>query len=219
MSKISGEGLKKAVQEILATAHSAENKKKFLETIELQIALKNYDVNKDKRFNGSIKLPYIPRPKFSVCIIADQKHADECVANNLPFRTVEDLKKMNKNKKEVKKLAKKYSAFLSSADLIKKIPRILGPGLMRAGKFPSVVGHEDLQTKVDELKATVKFQLKKVMCMGVAVGNVSMTEEQITTNINMAVNFLVSLLKKNWQNIKRLYIKSTMGPSHRIYGF
>jgi large subunit ribosomal protein L10Ae len=36
-------------------------------------------------------------------------------------------------------------------------------------------------------------------------------------NIQVAVNFLVSLLKKNWQNIKSLHIKSTMGKVHRIY--
>jgi hypothetical protein len=29
----------------------------------------------------------------------------------------------------------------------------------------------------------------------------------------------VSLLTKNWQQVKRLYIKSTMGKSHRIFGF
>ncbi len=29
----------------------------------------------------------------------------------------------------------------------------------------------------------------------------------------------VSLLPKNWQQVKRLYIKSTMGRSHRIFGF
>lgn len=30
-------------------------------------------------------------------------------------------------------------------------------------------------------------------------------------NCLMAINFLVSLLKKNWNNVKRLHIKSTMG--------
>jgi hypothetical protein len=35
--------------------------------------------------------------------------------------------------------------------------------------------------------------------MGVAVANVSMEEAQIRTNIMYSVNFLVSLLKKNWQ--------------------
>ncbi len=59
----------------------------------------------------------------------------------------------------------------------------------------------------------------QVMCMGLAVGNVGMSEADILTNVTLAVNFLVSLLKKNWQNVKRLYLKSTMGPAHRIFGF
>jgi large subunit ribosomal protein L10Ae len=136
--------------------------------------------------------------------------------------SVDDLKKLNKNKKLVKKLAQQYDAFLASASLIRKIPRIVGPGLNKAGKFPSVLGaNDDIPTKVDDQKATIKFQLKskKTMCMGVAIGNVSMSEAEIINNINSAANYLVSLLTKNWQQIKRLYIKSTMGPSHRIYGF
>lgn len=52
---------------------------------------------------------------------------------------------------------------------------------------------------MNETKASIKFQLKKVLCLGVAVANVSMEEAQIRTNIMYSVNFLVSLLKKNWQ--------------------
>jgi hypothetical protein len=52
---------------------------------------------------------------------------------------------------------------------------------------------------VNETKASIKFQLKKVLCMGVAVANIDMEEAQIRTNIMYAINFLVSLLKKNWQ--------------------
>jgi len=60
-------------------------------------------------------------------------------------------------------LAKKYDAFLASESLIKQIPRILGPGLNKAGKFPSLLTHnENLITKVDEVKSTIKFQMKKV---------------------------------------------------------
>lgn len=74
-----------------------------------------------------------------------------------------------------------------------------------AGKFPTLVTHQDsLQTKVNETKATIKFQLKKVLCMGVAVGNLAMDEKQVFQNVQMSVNFLVSLLKKNWQNVSFL---------------
>ena len=47
----------------------------------------------------------------------------------IPFMSADDLKKLNKDKKKVKKLAKSYDAFLASDTLIKQIPRLLGPGL------------------------------------------------------------------------------------------
>ena len=43
----------------------------------------------------------------------------------------DDLKKLNKNKKLIKKLARKYDAFIASDTLIKQIPRLLGPGLSK----------------------------------------------------------------------------------------
>ena len=55
---------------------------------------------------------------------------------------------------------------------------------------------------MNETKAMVKFQLKKVLCMGVAVGNLGMEEKQVFQNVQLSVNFLVSLLKKNWQNVR-----------------
>ena len=71
--------------------------------------------------------------------------------------------------------------------------------------------------QVNEIKASIKFQLKKVLCMGVAVGNVAMSDKELYINIQMSINFLVSLLKKNWQNVRCLYIKSSMGKPYRLY--
>jgi len=164
----------------------------------------------------------VPRPKFSVCVLADAKHADDAKKANVPFMVADDLKKLNKNKKLVKRLAKQYDAFLASASLIRLIPRLVGPGLNKAGKFPSVLNPNDnLLAKVEDQKATIKFQLKskKTMCMGVAIANVNMSEQEIATNVTMAVNFLVGLLPKNWQQIKRVHIKSSMGPPQRVFGF
>lgn len=169
------------------------------------------------------RLRHIPRPKMSVCVLGDAQHMDEAKANDLPCMDADALKKLNKNKKLVKKLgrfslhffliylilnwwwkwleywswwnilfplrspersveylvrllflmtiliyssllsAKKYRAFVASDSLIKLIPRILGPGLNKAGKFPTMVTHnESLVAKVNEVKTTVKFQMKKV---------------------------------------------------------
>ena len=62
----------------------------------------------------------------------------------------------------------------------------------------------------------VSFNLQ-VLCLAVAIGHVEMSEDELVANVYLAVNFLVSLLKKNWQNVRALYIKSTMGKPQRLY--
>lgn len=66
--------------------------------------------------------------------------------------------------------AKKYDAFLASDALIKQIPRLLGPGLNKAGKFPGLLSHqESMIQKIDEVKGTIKFQMKKVSLLFVFI--------------------------------------------------
>merc|ERR1712056_84874 len=217
MSKLNIETLKKGIVQVLDG--TKEKPRKFLETVELQIALKDYDTQRDKRFAGTIKLPHVPRPRMKICVLGDAVHCEQAQRSNLPFKSVEDLKKLNKNKKLVKKLAQSFDGFLASQVLIPQIPRLLGPGLNKAGKFPTLIVHtDDLEKKINDQRSNVKFQLKKVLCMGVAVGNTNMTPDELRQNSLMAINFLVSLLKKNWNNVKRLHIKSTMGKPFTIYG-
>jgi large subunit ribosomal protein L10Ae len=71
MSKISVAGVRSNVREVLE--YSTETKKRnFLETVELQIGLKNYDPQRDKRFSGTVTLPTVPRPGMTICILGDQ---------------------------------------------------------------------------------------------------------------------------------------------------
>ena len=67
------------------------------------------------------------------------------------------------------------------------------------------------------MKSTVKFQMKKALYLAVVVGHVKMTDDELVYNIHLAVNFLLSLLKKNWQNVRALYIKGTMGKPQCLY--
>jgi large subunit ribosomal protein L10Ae len=114
------------------------------------------------------RLPNIPRPRLSLCILADAADVDRAKQIELEYMTADDLKKcvcakkktlfvpncvntddiyvpvfaflrLNKNKKLVKKLAKKYDAFLSSESLIKQIPRLLGPGLSKGAFLNGIV--------------------------------------------------------------------------------
>jgi large subunit ribosomal protein L10Ae len=214
-SKIAKEEFKDAINYIL------ENKKerKFTETIELQIGLKDYDPKKDKRFSGTIRLGYLCKTTMKTCVIGDVQHMEEAKLLGIDCIDLDGLKKFNKDKKLIKKWAKKYHLLLATDVLSRKIPRVLGPTLTKIGMYPQVISHgQPLKDKMDEIKSSVKFQLKKVLCLGVAVGNEKLTKEQIEENMVTSINFLVSLLKKGWNNIKSLTIKTTMGKPYKIWG-
>merc|ERR1719367_680872 len=209
MSKLNVDNLKDCITKVLSGAEAKP--RKFVETVELQVGLKDYDTQRDKRFSGTVKLPHVPRERMKICVLGDAVHCEAAQRVDMPFKSVDDLKKLNKNKKMVKKLAHSFDAFMASQALIPQIPRLLGPGLNKAGKFPTMItGSDDLDAKATEIRSNVKFQLKKVLCLGVAVGHVGMNPDEIRHNSLMAINFLVSLLKKNWNNINTLHLKSTM---------
>ena len=52
-SKLNRETVSEAIDTLLK--NSQDKKRKFTESVELQIALKNYDPQKDKRFAGTVK--------------------------------------------------------------------------------------------------------------------------------------------------------------------
>lgn len=159
---------------------------------------------------------------FKVCVIADAAHIDKCKAANIECIDAETLKKKidptDKKGKELKKWSRKFKLLFISESLVRQLPKLGGPFLTKWGKFPTVIQtNDDVKAKIDEGLQTVKFQLKKVLCLGVAVANASLTEEQIRQNLNMSINYLVSLLKKGWNNIKSLYIRTTMGNAVKLF--
>jgi large subunit ribosomal protein L10Ae len=225
MSKVrlAPEAVKDSVKSMLR--YSTEKKKrKFVETVEIHFGLKNFDPARDRRINGSTQLPHVPRRQFKVLILANEKHIDDAKAIGIDFKSLEDLKKINRDKKVVKKLGKSYDVLLASAPIIRQVPRLLGPTLNKIGKFPQVVRPtEELGPKVDQLNKTIKFSLKfkagGPQCLSAPVGHVEQTPEELVENITASVNYVLTLMKKGWQNIKKIHIKTTMGPTYTIYGF
>ncbi|XP_044317669.1 60S ribosomal protein L10a-2-like [Drosophila rhopaloa] len=214
-SKISRETLYVAVKNILQVSQGKESERQ--ESVELQIGLRDYDPEKCKRFYGSVLLHHLAVPQLKVCVLGDQQHCCQAKAIGVHCLDVEALKKLNKDPKLVKKLAKSYDAFLASESVIKQIPKLLGPGLTNAGKFPTPLTHrESMSTKI-KILSTKKLLMKKMASLSVNVGHVGMHTEELTQNISLSINFLVSLLKENWQNVRSLHVKSSLGVPHRLY--
>merc|ERR1711971_1074067 len=199
-------------------------KRNFLESIEIHFGLKNFDPARDKRIAGNTELPHAPRKKFAALVLGNEKHIMEAKELGLDFRSLDDLKKVNIDKKIVKKMGKSYDKILASATIIRQVPRLLGPQLNRMGKFPLAIrANETIAEKVEGFSKVVKFQLKfKVgapQCLSSPIGHIKMTDTEISDNVIAAVNFVLTLMKRGWQNVKKIHIKSSMGPSFTVYGF
>ena len=78
---------------------------------------------------------------------------------------------------------------------IKQSLCLVGPGL-------KLLAHQDdMFGKINDIKTIIKFQMKKILCINVAVGIIAMSDDIPIQNLNMSINFLVFLLKKNKQVI------------------
>lgn len=70
--------MKKFINEMLTN----RKQRKFKETCDLQITLRDYDPEKDKRFQGAVRLPHNPYPRIKVGIIGNLNH---CGKYKRPF--------------------------------------------------------------------------------------------------------------------------------------
>lgn len=215
MSKLQQDNLKRTVAEMLDK--SSGKQRKFLETVEVQIKLKGYNVDTDKRFTGSIQLPHEIRPGLKIGVLGNKIHCEEGQSLGLKTFNKEALEAFNRDKKVIKKWCKKFHLFVGSKEIIASVTRLLGPTLARANKFPIDIADKSVKQTCDEQRRTASFRLKKEICVHSPVGNVGMENRQLVENIILYVNYFVSLLKKGWQNVGTIHVHKTMGKSYRIY--
>ncbi|KAH8387986.1 hypothetical protein KR093_010783, partial [Drosophila rubida] len=188
------------------------------EQVQLHVLLKNYDLENDAPFSGSIRLSHMIFPGLKVCVLGDEKHCDEAEENSIHCMNAPSVHNFYKFRTDVKKLAWSYDVFLASQSVMEALPYLFGPHLDRLGKTPVMLGHDQpLPSKIEELKSTVKFELKKSLKLCAVVGHVRMTPEQLNDNVATSLRFLATLLKDNWSNIQSAHIKTAKGQPCLIY--
>ncbi|XP_037524434.1 60S ribosomal protein L10a [Rhipicephalus sanguineus] len=215
-TKISRELMRESINALLDESNRSH--RKFTETVEMQIALKNINPHKDKPASGTFRVKHSMKPNFKVCVIGDPEHCDEAKAKKVNFIDMDTVRLMRKKSSIAKRIIKKYDGFLASTTIIKDVTNLVGPMMKRMGKLPMPLAHGDnLYEKILESKTTMTFQMKRVLWLAVCVGHVKMTPDMLAENIDTAIRSLLTLLKKDWQNIRSIHLKSTMGRPQRIY--
>ena len=190
-------------------------KRKFNQTVDLIINLKNFDIRKEA-LNTFISIPHSNEKKLAAFFSKKNKLIDTI--------TEEDFVKYNEVK-DIKKLAKKYDFFIAVAPMMNKIAtkfgRIFGP----MNKMPSPQAGIITKESDDEVKEIIEKMNKiirirnKEMAIKLAVGKENLGDDLLEENIKTVLKSLEGKLPRGRDNIKEVLIKFTMTRPIKILDF
>ena len=214
MSKVSSDQIVKGIEDALTN----RKKRQFVESLDFQVMLRDYDPDKDKRFNSATTLNHNVKSFLKVCVIGTIGHVEEAKELGYEGTLVDDLKKFNNEPKLIKKWARKFDAILVTDSKNKDVTKLIGRYITSIGKLPvTITEREKVKDKATELMKTIRFRVKKVPWLAQSFGVDSLSQDDLRQNLTKSINFLVSLLPKGWQNIKTIHIKTTMGKPVQLY--
>ncbi len=206
------EAIQKALDE------SKKRERKFKQSIDFVINLKNIDISDTKnRIEEEIPLPHGPGKTVKVAIFASGELAVKSKDHVDLLIKPEEIEELAKNKKKFKKIAEEYDFFIAEAPLMPTIGKTLGVVLGPRGKMPKPVPPQiDVAPIVKNLRKSIRIRSKQSYVCHALVGNEEMNPEHIADNVATVLKRVESKLERGSQNIGALYIKTTMGPPIRI---
>jgi large subunit ribosomal protein L1 len=203
-----------AVQKALESA----KKRKFTETVELAINLKDIDLTVPKnRIADDIILPHGRGKAVNVCVIGGGELAMKAKGVADTVIEPDGLQALADDKKQAKKLATKTDYFIAEATMMASVGKRLGTVLGPRGKMPKPIPPgADPTGMIESLRKTVSVRSKDRKTFHTPVGTADMSAEDLSENIDAILKRVESKLEKGKMNIASAYVKTTMGPSERL---
>ena len=209
-------------QEILEAVKEAKEQSKprnFTQSVDVIINIKDLDVKRpDNRFDEEVALPNGRGKEIKIGVIGDGELAVQ--AKNAGVDLVlskEDLEELGKDRGQAKKIANSIDSFIAQADMMPLVGRFLGPILGPRKKMPKPVPASiKLDPLLDRLQSTIKVGVKQQPSIQVLVGTQDMDDQAIADNIEAVFAVLDRNLEKGRNQIKSMFIKTTMGSVVRV---
>jgi len=205
----------KALIESVKEAKSKAEKRKFVQSVELVINLRDIDMKKpESKIQELIELPHPVGKQSKVCVIASGElalKAKKADADLVMERS--ELEALAGDKKKQKKLAETYESFIAEAPLMPTVGRVLGAVLGPKGRMPTPVAPTvNIAEVIEKQRKTLLVRMRAQPILQCRIGTEDMPDEQIAENIQAVIRRLEGKLKRGLKNIRSLIIKTAMGP-------
>jgi large subunit ribosomal protein L1 len=208
----------KTTIEAVTKALEGSKKRKFKETVELAVNLKDVDLAIPKnRIDEDVILPKGRGRDIKIGIFCGGELARKSKGVADLVISPEQIEEYAGDSKKTKKLASDNTYFLAEAPLMPLIGKKLGKVLAPRGKMPKPIQPaSDPVPIVTNLKRTISLKSKDRKTFHMPVGSKEMPIEDIAENIDLVVKRLTTKLERGKLNIRSIFIKTTMGPSVRL---
>jgi len=204
-----------AIIESVKEAKSKAEKRKFVQSVELVINLRDIDMKKpESKIQELIELPHAVGKQSKVCVIASGELALKAkkAGADLVIERAE-LEALAGDKKKQKVLAETYESFIAEAPLMPTVGRVLGAVLGPKGRMPTPVAPTiNIVDTIEKQRKTLLVRLRGQPVLQCRIGTEDMPDEQIAENILAVIRRLEGKLKRGLKNIRSLIVKTAMGP-------
>jgi large subunit ribosomal protein L1 len=206
---------KSQIEEQINQARNADyTKRKFSQSFELILKLKDVDVKKtDLNINEVVFLPNKLADLSKVCVFASGDNALRAERAGAD-KVIEgaELDRLASEKRKAKRLARDYQFFLADTSLMPKIGRILGQFLGPKGRMPAPVPpNAPLEAMLSRYRTAVRVKSRGSLSVAGKVGDESLENSKVADNALAVISQVEKKLPNGEKNIQSLMVKKTMG--------
>jgi large subunit ribosomal protein L1 len=201
------------------TAIEKAPERKFSESIDITINLKNIDMAQPKnRIDETILLPHGIGEKIGICVIGKGDIVTQAKDARVDLIIgPEEVERLGGAPREARRVASTYRYFLAEMAVMPQVGRFLGPRLGPRGRMPMpIAGGVDIRPIVERLRNSVKIRTKDKTVFSTKVGTTAMKPEQVAENIEAIIKRIESVLEQGPLNVRSVFVKTTMGPAVRL---
>jgi large subunit ribosomal protein L1 len=207
------------ILEAVIAAIEKAPERKFSESVDLTINLKNIDMAQPKnRIDETILLPNGTGRKVGIAVLGKGDITTQAREAGVDLIIGPDeIERLGGEPREARQVAEKYRFFLAETGVMPQVGRFLGPRLGPRGRMPMPIqGGTDIRPIVERLRNSVKVRTKDKKTFHVKVGTTQMAPEQIAENIDAVLKKIEGVLEQGPMNIRSVFVKTTMGPAERL---
>lgn len=193
--------------------------RKFLENFDLAINLKNIDMSiPANRVDEEILLPHGLGKSIKIAVFAKGDIAQRAGAAGAEMVIdPEEIDALRDDKTRARQLANDIDSFVAEVAYMPSIAKALGPVLGPRGKMPEpLTPDKNIEDIIRKAKNSIKVRSRDRLTFHLAVGRRDMEPEKLAQNIDTVISRIEHRLEKGRQNIRSVYVKTTMGPAVKV---